>query len=406
VAEVLVATELWWRGGLDAALQSCACVNYSSRLNPVQSVRPSPQNPARCAPNARQMMRRQRTFLADKDIRGRIYISPQGINCQAGGSTADAHAYVDWIAAQPEFQVGGGGFFDWVCIGCALGVWSCRLIAQRMQQPRAHMARCTCHPPNPTNHTTLTNHPHPPTHPQGVYYTLWPAPGHVHPKLRLKEKPALISLAGGVDGLSVTDPSARATPLEPSAWREMLRKADAVNSRVVAGQEDEVGDKVQYGFVVRCLVWGRIGGEALGGACSAIAMPSCSPAAHTLHTQALDSPCIHHTPTNHPSNSMSTPAVQEDRGAGCAQRLRVGRRALSGDCLAACCLVRVGVSGALHTAKLLSAAPLTPHPAPPSIHPQPEPLTSIHTQPQPSPPTQINQPTTAVGGPPPGGGVQ
>ena len=51
------------------------------------------------------MMRRQRAFLADKDIRGRIYISPHGINCQAGGSAADARTYVEWIAAQPEFQV-------------------------------------------------------------------------------------------------------------------------------------------------------------------------------------------------------------------------------------------------------------------------------------------------------------
>lgn len=51
------------------------------------------------------MIRRQRAFLADKDIRGRIYIAPHGINCQAGGTAADARAYVDWIAAQPEFEV-------------------------------------------------------------------------------------------------------------------------------------------------------------------------------------------------------------------------------------------------------------------------------------------------------------
>ena len=73
---------------------------------------------------------------------------------------------------------------------------------------------------------------------QGVYYTLWPAPGHVHPKLRLKEKPGLISLAGGVEGLPVTDPAARATPLGPEEWRDMLRRAREVNSKVEAGQED------------------------------------------------------------------------------------------------------------------------------------------------------------------------
>lgn len=124
------------------------------------------------------MVARQRAFLADKDVRGRIYISHHGINCQAGGRAADARAYVDWIAAQPEFK--------------------------------------------------------------GVYYTLWPAAGHVHPKLRLKERSGLISLAGGADGLGVTDPAKRATPLAPQGWREMLREADKINARVAAGEEDPV----------------------------------------------------------------------------------------------------------------------------------------------------------------------
>lgn len=128
-------------------------------------------------PDTAEMMERQRAFLADKDVRGRIYISPHGINCQAGGRAGDARAYVEWIEQQPEFR--------------------------------------------------------------GVYYSLWPAPGHVHPKLRLKEKPSLISLAGGVDGLRVTDPAARATPLGPAQWREMLRRADEVNRKVEAGQEEE-----------------------------------------------------------------------------------------------------------------------------------------------------------------------
>jgi predicted sulfurtransferase len=111
------------------------------------------------------MLERHRKFLEDKDVRGRIYIARHGINCQAGGAAGDARAYVEWVAAQPEFQ--------------------------------------------------------------GVYHTLWPAPGHVHPKLRIKERAGLISLAGGVDGLGVTDPNARATPLDPAAWREMLRRANA-----------------------------------------------------------------------------------------------------------------------------------------------------------------------------------
>lgn len=65
-----------------------------------------------------------------------------------------------------------------------------------------------------------------PTHvTQGLRYTVWPADGPMYPKLRLKLKPNLISLAGGMAGLPVTDPSARATPLKPSQWREMLAQA-------------------------------------------------------------------------------------------------------------------------------------------------------------------------------------
>ena len=46
------------------------------------------------------------------------------------------------------------------------------------------------------------------------------------PKLRLKYKPNLISLAGGMGGLPITNPQSRATPLEPSAWRDMIAQAE------------------------------------------------------------------------------------------------------------------------------------------------------------------------------------
>ncbi len=54
-----------------------------------------------------QLVERHRAFLSDKDVRGRIYISSQGINCQCGGTSEDASAFAEWAAAQPEFQVGG-----------------------------------------------------------------------------------------------------------------------------------------------------------------------------------------------------------------------------------------------------------------------------------------------------------
>jgi hypothetical protein len=63
-------------------------------------------------------------------------------------------------------------------------------------------------------------------------YTLWPAKGHTFPRLRLKHKPNLISLAGGMEGLPVTDPAARATPLEPGAWKAMLDSASADPVRI------------------------------------------------------------------------------------------------------------------------------------------------------------------------------
>lgn len=57
---------------------------------------------------------------------------------------------------------------------------------------------------------------------QGLRFTVWPAKGRMFPKLRLKFKPSLVSLAGGMTSLPVTDPSARATPLQPAAWKQML----------------------------------------------------------------------------------------------------------------------------------------------------------------------------------------
>lgn len=47
---------------------------------------------------------------------------------------------------------------------------------------------------------------------QGLFYTVWPADDHMYPKLRLKYKPNLISLAGGMQDLPITKPEERATP--------------------------------------------------------------------------------------------------------------------------------------------------------------------------------------------------
>ncbi|EFJ51382.1 hypothetical protein VOLCADRAFT_103426 [Volvox carteri f. nagariensis] len=117
-------------------------------------------------PQATVEQHRQLIERLGLDIRGRIYISSQGINSQCGGTVEHATAYAEWIKQQPGFQ--------------------------------------------------------------GLRYTLWPADGHAFPKLRLKHKPNLISLAGGMEGLPITDPAARATPLEPSKWKEMIAQSQVI----------------------------------------------------------------------------------------------------------------------------------------------------------------------------------
>lgn len=97
------------------------------------------------------------------DVRGRIYISSQGMNAQYGGTVEHATAYAEWVKQQPGFH--------------------------------------------------------------GLRYSVWPANGHMYPRLRLQYKPNLISLAGGMEALPVTDPAARATPLEPAQWKDMIARA-------------------------------------------------------------------------------------------------------------------------------------------------------------------------------------
>lgn len=101
------------------------------------------------------------------DIRGRIYISAQGLNAQFGGTSEHALQYVTWLKDQQ--------------------LW------------------------------------------KDLRYSVWPAEGHMFPKLRLKYKPNLISLAGGLADLPITNPEARATPVSPKKWKEMAAEAEAKN---------------------------------------------------------------------------------------------------------------------------------------------------------------------------------
>lgn len=59
-----------------------------------------------------QVLVQHREWMEGKDIRGRIYISAQGINAQYSGPEEDAVAYAQWVEQQPQFQVCSGS----VCI--------------------------------------------------------------------------------------------------------------------------------------------------------------------------------------------------------------------------------------------------------------------------------------------------
>eukprot|EP00887_Chlorella_sp_A99_P002807 scaffold6.g2807.t1 len=60
---------------------------------------------------------------------------------------------------------------------------------------------------------------------KGLRFAVFPVDGHMYPRLRLKYRPSLISLAGGMQGLPITDPAARATPVPPAEWKRMLSEA-------------------------------------------------------------------------------------------------------------------------------------------------------------------------------------
>lgn len=79
---------------------------------------------------APQVIAQHREWLEGKEVRGRIYISEQGINAQYGGLRTDAEGYARWLAdTQPLFKVGVPG------VGCRL-----RLMRRRC----CGVARCAC----------------------------------------------------------------------------------------------------------------------------------------------------------------------------------------------------------------------------------------------------------------------
>jgi len=106
-----------------------------------------------------------REYLDGKDIRGRIYISHQGINAQLSGPADIAAAYGEWIKTErPAFA--------------------------------------------------------------GLAYATFPSPGHAFPKLYVRNK-ALVSLLRDNETLPVTQPEARAEKVSPKRWKQMLQRANS-----------------------------------------------------------------------------------------------------------------------------------------------------------------------------------
>lgn len=100
-------------------------------------------------------------FVEGLNLRGRIYVNEQGINAQYSGPSRDALAYVEWLREDEIFS-------------------------DLLVQISPALNR------------------------------------HAFPKLKLRYKPSLVQLEGGISHLPLLDPSMRAIPLAPSEWRNKL----------------------------------------------------------------------------------------------------------------------------------------------------------------------------------------
>ncbi|KAG0491678.1 hypothetical protein HPP92_005076 [Vanilla planifolia] len=107
------------------------------------------------------------TFLQGRDIRGRIYMNEQGINAQVSfvqysGPSEDMLAYAEWIKEDPRFS-------------------------------------------------------------DILIQTSSALEGHAFPRLKVRYKPSLVQLEGGMLHLPVIDPAMRAAPLTPAEWQKKLQ---------------------------------------------------------------------------------------------------------------------------------------------------------------------------------------
>nr|GEZ77678.1 hypothetical protein [Tanacetum cinerariifolium] len=67
-----------------------------------------------------------------------------------------------------------------------------------------------------------------------------PTSRHVFPRLKLRYKPSLVQLEGGVSHLPLTDSSMRATPLTPTEWKKKLEAANSIDVASHSNQNKDV----------------------------------------------------------------------------------------------------------------------------------------------------------------------
>lgn len=104
-----------------------------------------------------------REWAASRDLRGRIYVSEQGINAQLSGGGTDADDYAGWVKRDERFA------------GARVSSYACD--------------------------------------------------AHAFPRLALRYKRGLVQLDGGTGHLPVGKPGAGATPLTPQEWHAKLRSS-------------------------------------------------------------------------------------------------------------------------------------------------------------------------------------
>lgn len=119
--------------------------------------------------NPQEELSKHLSFFQGRDIHGRIYLNEQGINAQYSGPSKDALPYVKWLQEDHRFS--------------------------------------------------------------DILVQISPAlSGHAFPRLKLRYKPSLVQLEGGISHIPLLDSAMRAIPLSPVQWKNRLEAANKTDT--------------------------------------------------------------------------------------------------------------------------------------------------------------------------------